>query len=109
MSRACGTEGFPGRCGPAGSMRGTLLPCGLLAVLAVAGCATLTNIPATHIVMVNGRGNPVDPTGNIWCREKPESCKDARGESRHLWLMPVEYRQMDRRAPGTSSSDHSPG
>ncbi|MGH7260460.1 MAG: hypothetical protein ACREI9_07230 [Nitrospiraceae bacterium] len=90
-------------------MRGTLLSCGLLVVLAVAGCATLTNVPTTHIVMANGRGNPVDPTGNIGCRDKPDSCKDAKGESRHLWLMPVEYRQMDRRAPGTSLPDHSPG
>ncbi len=81
------------------------------ALLLSVGCATLAHVPTTHIVMVNGRGNPVDPTGNIGCREKPESCKDARGESRHLWLMPVEYRQMDRRSPESlpSRPDASPG
>ncbi len=92
-------------------MRGILVSCGLLAVLAVAGCATLTSVPTTHIVMANGRGNPVDPTGNIGCRDKPDSCKDARGESRHLWLMPVEYRQMDRQSPESlpARPDFSPG
>ncbi|MBI5775750.1 MAG: hypothetical protein HY444_00045 [Nitrospirae bacterium] len=76
-----------------------------------AGCATLTNVPTTHIVMVNGRGNPVDPTGNIGCRDKPESCKDAKEKSRHLWIMPIEYRQMDRRSPESlpSRPDASPG
>lgn len=75
-----------------------LLTCGLT-IQTMVGCATLSNVPATHIVMVNGRGNPVDPTGNIGCRDKPESCKDARKESVHLWIPPVEYRQMDRTAP----------
>jgi len=99
--------GFPIRGGLAGS-RGILLPCGLLVVLAVTGCATLTNVPTTHIVMVNGRGNPVDPTGNIGCRDKPNSCKDAKGESRHLWILPVEYRQMDRRSPESLPSRPNP-
>jgi hypothetical protein len=53
--------------------------------------------------MVNGRGNPVDPTGNIWCRQKPESCNDPREETRHLWILPVDYRQMDRGFPAASS------
>lgn len=68
----------------------------VLVLLPLAGCATFPDVPTTHIVMVNGRGNPVDPTGNTGCREKPASCKDARQESRHFWLPPVEYRQMDR-------------
>lgn len=59
--------------------------------------------------MVNGRGNPVDPTGNIGCREKPRSCRDPKVESRHLWLPPVEYRQMDRRSPAASLPDSSTG
>jgi len=37
------------------------------ALIPVAGCVTLPVVPTTHIVMVNGRGNPVDPTGNIGC------------------------------------------
>lgn len=78
-------------------MNKTLLSLGLI-VAAVAGCATLPTVPTTHIVMVNGRGNPVDPTGNIGCRNKPDSCKDPNQESRHLWIPPVEYRQMDRTA-----------
>jgi hypothetical protein len=92
-------------------MRGIFLPCGLFVVLAMAGCATLANVPTTHIVMANGRGNPVDPTGNIGCRDKPDSCRDATGESRHLWILPVEYRQMDRRSPESSAPrpDFSPG
>ena len=109
MTRAYGAKGFLRRCGRSGSMRGILLPCGLLVVLVVAGCATLANVPTTHIVMANGRGNPVDPTGNIGCRDKPDSCKDAKEESRHLWILPVEYRQMDRRSPGANPSDQSPG
>ncbi len=88
-----------------------LLVCCSVGLFVLAGCVTLKDVPATHIVMANGRGNPVDPTGNIGCRDKPESCKDAKGESRHLWLMPVEYRQMDRRSPESSSPrpDSSPG
>jgi hypothetical protein len=53
--------------------------------------------------MVNGRGNPVDPTGNIDCREKPQSCKDPQDKSRHLWIPPVEYRQMERGSVAASS------
>lgn len=77
------------------STRGFLLVLGMV-FLATAGCAALANVPTTHIVMVNGRGNPVDPTGNTGCRDKPASCHDAREQSRHFWLPPVEYRQMDR-------------
>jgi YD repeat-containing protein len=97
--------------GAAGSLPEGLLLGGLFVALAAAGCTTLPNVPATHIVMVNGRGNPVDPTGNIGCRDKPDSCKDVGGESRHLWLLPVEYRQMDRRSPESSAPrpDFSPG
>ena len=108
MTKGCSAEESQTGGGPTGSMCGTLLSCGLF-VLGVSGCATLSNVPTTHIVMANGRGNPVDPTGNIGCREKPESCKDAKEESRHLWILPVEYRQMDRRSPVINPSDHSPG
>jgi hypothetical protein len=91
-------------------IQGILLSFGLV-FLAAAGCATLPNVPTTHIVMVNGRGNPVDPTGNIGCRERPESCQDAGERSRHLWIPPIEYRQMDRRSPESvpSRPDASPG
>ena len=91
-------------------MRGTPLFWGVV-ILAAAGCATLPNVPTTHIVMVNGRGNPVDPTGNIGCRAKPDSCKDAKEESRHLWILPIEYRQMDRGLPESlpARSDLSTG
>jgi len=85
------SHGCSGRAARLLVLAATLIP--------VAGCATLTHVPATHIVMVNGRGNPVDPTGNIGCRGKPDSCKDPNEKSRHLWILPAEYRQMDRTAP----------
>jgi hypothetical protein len=72
------SHGCSGRAARLLVLAATLIP--------VAGCATLTHVPATHIVMVNGRGNPVDPTGNVGCREKPDSCKDTGEESRHLWI-----------------------
>jgi hypothetical protein len=88
-----------------------LLFCCSMGLFVLAGCATLKDVPTTHIVMVNGRGNPLDPTGNIGCREKPDFCQDPRGESRHLWILPVEYRQMDRRSPESNAPrpDFSPG
>ena len=74
------------------------------------GCTPLKDVPTTHIVMVNGRGNPVDPTGNILCRGKPETCRKPNGESYHMWGFPVEYRQMGRTSsPPASSSPASAG
>lgn len=75
-----------------------------LSMLVLAACTTLKEVPTTHIVMVNGRGNPVDPTGNILCRGKPETCRTPDGESYHLWGFPVEYRQMGRTSSPPASS-----
>ena len=76
--------------------RGEILLSVWLVLLAMSGCASITSVPTTHIVMANGRGNPVDPTGNVGCREKPDTCRDPAGKSRHFWFPPVEYRQMER-------------
>jgi pimeloyl-ACP methyl ester carboxylesterase len=88
---------------------GRLWLCWGAAVFVLTGCVTFPNVPTTHIVMANGRGNPVDPTGNVDCRDKPDSCQDSRSESRHVWVPPVEYRQMDRGAQGAGLPAHSPG
>ena len=65
--------------------------CGLIALwLAVlAGCTSIPQVPTEHIVMVNGRGNPVDPTGNILCADEPAPCNGS-----HFWL--TEYHEMER-------------
>jgi len=65
--------------------------CGLIVLwLAVlAGCSSIPLVPTEHIVMVNGRGNPVDPTGNIGCADEPAPCNGS-----HFWL--TAYPEMER-------------
>jgi len=68
-----------------------------------AGCSTLKDVPTTHIVMVNGRGNPVDPTGNFWCRESPAFCSENKQDESHLWFL--RYPEMPRKSPVAMPSD----
>lgn len=64
--------------------------CGLivLSIAALVGCSSIREVPSKHIVMINDRGNPVDPTGNFWCTDKPP-CNGS-----HLWL--ASYPEMQR-------------
>ncbi len=59
----------------------------------LAGCSSIPQVPTEHIVMVNGRGNPVDPTGNIGCSEEPAPCKGS-----HFWLTAYPEVSRDRYA-----------
>lgn len=65
--------------------------CGLIVLwLAVlAGCSAIPQVPTEHIVMINGRGNPVDPTGNIGCAHESATCNGS-----HFWL--TSYPEMER-------------
>ncbi len=66
------------------------LGAGWLIVLAMlAGCSSILQVPTEHIVMINGRGNPVDPTGNIGCAEEPAPCNGS-----HFWF--TAYPEMTR-------------
>ncbi len=58
-----------------------------LLLLLAAGCRTLPPVPADHVVMVDGRGRLVDPTGNVGCREGQALCR-----GRHSYLVP--YRPL---------------
>jgi pimeloyl-ACP methyl ester carboxylesterase len=84
------------------SERGTFLPAASLllglgtALFVSAGCTTLKNVPTTHIVMINGRGSPVDPTGNMFCREEPQLCADESGQGTHL-KVGRDYPDIDRK------------
>jgi pimeloyl-ACP methyl ester carboxylesterase len=72
----------------------TRVLCWSLALCALAGCTTLKDVPTTHIVMVNGRGNPVDPTGNFFCGKPP--CATGGETGRHLNLLVNDYPELER-------------
>lgn len=40
-----------------------------VAVLVLAGCASIPNVPTQNILMFSGDGKPIDPTGNLNCME----------------------------------------
>ena len=65
--------------------------CGFIALwlTLLTGCSSIPQVPTEHIVMFSGRGNPVDPTGNIGCADKPAPCNGS-----HFWL--TEYPEMKR-------------
>jgi pimeloyl-ACP methyl ester carboxylesterase len=65
--------------------------CGIIVLgLAVfTGCSSIPQVPTEHIVMFSGRGNPVDPTGNIGCADEPAPCNGS-----HFWL--TTYHEMKR-------------
>ena len=73
-------------------LRGIPAICGLIAlgIAAMSGCSSIKQVPTDHIVMMNGRGNPVDPTGNIGCANEPP-CNGS-----HLWLTSYPEMQRDR-------------
>jgi pimeloyl-ACP methyl ester carboxylesterase len=66
--------------------------CVLIALwmIALPGCSSIKQVPTEHIVMINGRGNPVDPTGNIGCADEPP-CNGS-----HYWLTSYPEMQRDR-------------
>lgn len=68
-----------------------LATCSLLVLwlALLAGCSSIPQVPTNHIVMFSGRGNPVDPTGNIGCADKPAACNGS-----HFWL--TSYPEMER-------------
>jgi pimeloyl-ACP methyl ester carboxylesterase len=57
-------------------------------VIALPGCSSIKQVPTEHIVMIGGRGNPVDPTGNIGCAGTPP-CNGS-----HFWL--TSYPEIPR-------------
>jgi hypothetical protein len=65
--------------------------CGLIVlwVAVLAGCSLIPQMTTEYIVMINGRGNPVDPSGNIGGAEEPAPCNGS-----HLWL--TAYPEMTR-------------
>ncbi len=65
--------------------------CGLITLwlALLTGCSSIPQVPTEHILMFSGRGNPVDPTGNIGCADKPTPC-----DGSHFWL--TDYHEMDR-------------
>lgn len=42
----------------------------LLIIISISACSTFNSVPTQHIVMFDGRGDLVDPTGNIRCKSK---------------------------------------
>lgn len=67
--------------------------CGIIVLwLAVfTGCSSIPQVPTEHIVMFSGRGNPVDPTGNIGCADEPAPCNGS-----HFWLTTYPEMKRDR-------------
>ncbi|MEK7349438.1 MAG: hypothetical protein AAB177_01095 [Nitrospirota bacterium] len=67
--------------------------CGIILLwLAVfTGCSSIPQVPTEHIVMFSGRGNPVDPTGNIGCADEPAPCNGS-----HFWLTTYPEMKRDR-------------
>jgi len=61
----------------------------VLGLAVLAGCSSIPQVPTEHIVMFSGRGNPVDPTGNIGCADEPAPCNGS-----HFWL--TSYPEMKR-------------
>jgi hypothetical protein len=61
----------------------------VLGLAVLAGCSSILQVPPEHIVMINGRGNPVDPTGNVGCAEEPAPC-----DGSHFWF--TAYPEMTR-------------
>ena len=76
---------------PTGASRSTPPTCGLIVfwLAILAGCSSIQQVPTDHIVMFSGRGNPVDPTGNIGCANEPAPCNGS-----HFWL--TSYPEMKR-------------
>lgn len=58
-----------------------------VAILILAGCASIPNVPTQNILMFNSDGEPVDPTGNLDCPEpalvKSTLCNE--DETRHAF------------------------
>lgn len=67
--------------------------CGFIALwlALLTGCSSIPQVPTEHILMFSGRGNPVDPTGNIGCADEPAPCNGS-----HFWLTSYPEMRRDR-------------
>src|SRR5262245_19885208 len=67
--------------------------CGFIALwlALLTGCSSIPQVPTEHILMFSGRGNPVDPTGNIGCTDEPAPCNGS-----HFWLTSYPEMRRDR-------------
>lgn len=70
-----------------------------LGLLVTLGCGSqIRNVPEANIIMVNAKGQPVDPTGNIWCK------RDLNGACNGRHFIWRQYQPYNENKPGDYNS-----
>lgn len=70
-----------------------------LILLVTVGCGShIRNVPEANIIMVNAKGQPVDPTGNVWCKQDLNGACNGR---HFIWR---QYQPYNENEPGDYNS-----